>query len=325
MVNDFLVSQFQDRGFGLIPSKFNYCLISSNRKDNGNDLLFLFRKKEYDPCFVAKIGRTSDSLKTLSNEFKWVGFLTDRLIGCRLLPLMHFSGEWDGRGYFVQDIIKGVGLDKALFRSGLTFRTQRCLTQAIDFLVELRGLFHPDEADRLNEASKLFEEHLESVELSPRQRTRIRESAKAVGLIPCFTHGDFWATNIIVDTKETRITGIIDFEYASDSCYTYFDLFWFMVNLPMFLKESLFNGNLLLSYKYIFSKGYEVPLFRKVIEYFFGKIGQKTPSLFDFFLVSLLYGSFREMGMFGTAFSMDIICSEMLRWSLENEQLFRMS
>ncbi|MGO9415413.1 MAG: phosphotransferase family protein [Syntrophobacteraceae bacterium] len=299
-------------------------MVSSNRGGDGNDLVFLFPGRQKSPRFVTKIGRTPSNAEALTNEFKWVRFLADRQKGLGLLPVMHFSGEWNGRGYFVQDTVDGVGFDVALLRWGANSKTRSCIAQAVDFLADLQSTFLQDDLRRREDASRLFEAHLAAIDANPGQRARIKESADAVGLASCFTHGDFWATNVLIDSKRTRINGVIDFEFASDCCYSHFDIFWLVVNLPMFIGEPSFRGGLFPSYQHAFFDGKKVHMYREIFQKYFGKIGKKTPPLFDLFIVSLLHGSFRGKKILGYSTHMDSVCSEMLRWSLDNEPAFNL-
>jgi aminoglycoside phosphotransferase len=324
VIIDHILSEFQNRGLLFRPGDFRYCLISSNRGAIGNDLVFCFKKRENKPRFVVKVGRTPENAKALINEFRWVKFLAHCRKGLGLLPAVHFSGEWHGRTYFVQDPIEGMGLDVALLHWGINPRTRKCLAGAVEFLVDLNLAFRPDDPGRIESASRLFMNHLEALDLNPSQKARIREASEAMGLVSGFTHGDFWATNILIDKKKKEIKGVIDFEFAGDSCYTHFDIFWLVVNLPMFIGNTLAQKSFFPSYQHVFAQGQDTTLYKEIFKDYFEKIGEKMPRLIDLFILSLLYGSSREKSIFGYSLRMDGVCQEMLHWSLDNEAAFKL-
>jgi hypothetical protein len=324
LVIDFLLSEFQARGFGVDPRGLRYCMVSSNRGVIGNDLIFLFPEADRTPRLVVKIGRTPANRDAITNEYHWVDFFAARHKGLGLLPRMHFSGEWNGRGYFVQDMIEGVGLDSVLPQWGINRKTHDCVAQAVDFLADLQSGFDRDDPGRMKRVSSLFETHLALLDAEPRQKKRIRQAAEAVGLTPCFSQGDFWATNILLDAKTNNIKGVIDFEYASDTCYTHFDIFWLIINLSLFVRNNPLNGDLFLSYKQTFFTDDCLALEENLFSYYYNNINILMPRLYDLFIISILYGTYRGNMMFKHKTNIDNMCSKMLYWTIENEDRFNM-
>lgn len=324
MIIDYILSQLSENGVTINSGRCHYCMISSNRGLNGNDLIFLFPEHKNKPSYVIKIGRTPENSKALINEFNWIKFLGEHQKGLSKLPIVYFLNSLSGHVYFVQSIVEGIGLDMALLSWGIDARVQRHLDQAIDFLVNLQGIYPQEDAQSISEASRIFEEHLKDIGADPAQITQIRKSANAVGLTSCLIHGDFWVTNVLVDKKRSRINGIIDFEYANDFCYTYFDIFWFVITLSMFTGDSSSSGDLLYSYKNAFFFSKCMPLYSEIFEKYFKKLLKKKPPLFDLFVISLLYGAFRGKGLFGHSTDMDEICRELLFWSIDNESEFNL-
>ena len=75
MIIDYILSQLSENGVTINSGRCHYCMISSNRGLNGNDLIFLFPEHKNKPSYVIKIGRTPENSKALINEFNGSNFL----------------------------------------------------------------------------------------------------------------------------------------------------------------------------------------------------------------------------------------------------------
>ena len=323
MIADRLFAECRSKGLDLPENGLRHCLVSSNRGANGNDLLFVFRSGQSYPCLVAKIARTAENNRGLGNEYRWARMLKKRQLGLGLVPETFFSGELNGHTYFVQQTVAGLGLGELL-------RTQNpqsdplaeILQQALAFLADLHGgRGRLTQGQKKSPASRL-RGHLQTLDCTPLQARRIEAAAAAVGLESCFCHGDFWATNLLVDTKSNRLAAVIDYEFASDACYTFFDIVWFVANLPLFVEDGPAAGMTDRYRRAFFRQSGNLSLYRQLLSSYFELIGRPVPPLVDLFILALVYGSFREQQLFGKALTVDMCCQDLLFYTIEHETGF---
>jgi aminoglycoside phosphotransferase len=319
---DRLLAECRDQGLQLPEKGMCHCLVSSNRGSHGNDLLFLFQPGGARPCLVAKIARTEQNNRGLANEYRWLRRLQEQGLGLGLIPQTFFSSAWNGHTYFVQETVAGHGLGELLCNRRTNDEViSPVLRQALDFLVDLfqgRGKLVCDSRD---ETMRLFRSHLKALDAEPRQIRRIEAAASAVKLESCFCHGDYWATNLLVDPKRRWLEAVIDYEFAA-ACYTTFDIVWFVANLPLFV-ETFSGGDMAEGYRRTFFKpGGQIPLYRSLFESYFEKIGRSTPPLCDLFILGLLYASFREQQLFGRSMGVDGCCRQLLLHTIDGEANF---
>lgn len=320
---DRLLSECRNQGLPLSEGKMHYCLISSNRGSFGNDLLLLFRQGDSRPSLIAKIARTKQNNQSLANECRWLQSLHEKGVGLGMVPRTFLNGVWQDRTYFIQEMVSGVGLNEHL--RNWRHKGQKLspvLHQAVDFSVDLyksRGqlLF-----GKSHKAESLFQQHLQLLDANPQQIRRIKAAAETVELVACFCHGDYWATNLLIEPKRQQLKAVIDYEFASNVCYTFFDLVWFIINLPLFV-EPLSAGNMTNVYRETFFKSCgRHHSYRNLANSYFQKIGRSTPPLIDLFILGLLYGSFREQQLFGRSMVVDRCCQELLLHTINCEAHF---
>jgi len=320
MIED-LIDKCRGNGLELPMKNIRHCIISSSRNITGNDLIFLFLPGEAFPKFLIKIGRTEENFRGIINEYSTIQFLSKHNKGKSLTPTLLHYGEYIGKAYFVQSVIAGTGLGESL-KKGLNVRTRACIEQSIDFIVDLFALGQILESKAPEAAAGAFSSHMAAIAATPLHRRRIEAAAGSLGIIPCFVHGDFWVTNVITDKAARKVTGVIDYEFAHDACYTFFDIFWFIANLAMFTESA---AGTFASYKRVFFADSPLkPYYREILARYFVRIAQPLPNIADWAIISLLYASFREKQVFGKSLHMDPLCREMLFWTIENEAVFKL-
>ncbi len=319
MIDD-LINICRDKGLKLPLKNVRHCMISSNSNDSGNDLIFLFLADKKLPDYLIKIGRSKENNKGIINEYNCIQYILCNKRGNSLTPDVIHYGEYNGKAYFVQNVITGKGLSESLIR-GINPRTNACIEQSIDFIADLFKLGPLIEISTTKAAENALLAELKSFVTKPMYHNRIETAIEKLGIIKCLAHGDFWVTNIITDKAIHKIIGIIDYEFGDISCYTYFDIFWFLANLAMFLESA---NSFIDSYKTVFfSYSPNTSYYQKVLYKYFSQIDQPIPDIADLVIISLLYASFREKRVFGKSLHMDQLCREILLWTIENESLLK--
>lgn len=302
---------------------YEYFSLSSNRSEYGNDLFFLFKKGDRNPEFIVKYARTDLNSVALSNECRRIEDLSSFEPVNDLIPRIKHCGVANSRTYFVQQVVPGIGLSEKIISSGLSPLVKCLISSSVDFLVALNSYEKVHQVERLTQASQQFQKYLMASDFTEEHRERLLTAEKNIGLKSRFVHGDYWSTNILIDGRK-KITGIIDFEFSNYS-YVDFDIFWFIINLPMFAEKSLSGLSLSDSYKKFFFSDVCSSYYQSIVDEYFNKSNVVIDNYYDYFLLSLLYASFREYESFGKSLSMDYVCSDLLNWTLKNEKMFNLN
>lgn len=305
-------------------------LLSSCLEPHGNDLLLVFGRGERIPGHVIKMTRDPAFNRKIVNEgraLQWVGSFP-ALEG--RVPGVVRRGLLQGRAFVVLRGLDG----QSLFQILLTCRDDATaiglLLQASALLAEINVLPARPELDldlRGNSLSPAAGDLLRASTafLSAAHRDALAAAREDVSGLPggFFLHGDFWPTNILLD-RESRVTGLIDWEFVVPAAPWPSDIGWFLVNAAHVLDlRARPSATLVDSFRRaFFDERRHGDLLFPVCADYLRRVGVGREKFRSLLALTLLQLAHRERCAYGRHAAMDAACRTMLLHLLDNERDF---
>jgi len=312
------------------PSFFNIATISSCNEDYGNDLALLFVENCKAPQYFLKVVRDSKYNFKLKRENFALTTLSKSILLKNLLPVVFSSGYINGRYFFIQSGISGQNLHNLLFSTGLNDKTLELIEQSILLLSninmasrQISGIKNSPHMLDQNVLS-LAQMEYSSFGISGDDFNKIiayQDYFKTLGR-RFFLHGDFWPANILVDEKNGKVTGVIDWEFSTPCSAVPTDIIWFLINLSYSLSGYIHSSNTLEeSFKWgFFLHGEHNSVFKKYFQLYMSKIDLPGRSLFKpLLLLSLCDMAMREKIAYGRHSFMDNDCLDLLKYAIKHD------
>lgn len=312
-----------------LPDVIQVVPLTSCVQEYGNDLILIFTDQCTYPTYIMKISRSPLYSFKLEKEFSSLHSL--RRIGSlqSFIPTPYHIGNLAQNTFFIQKGIPGSILSKLIGLHGLNTTNQQLLNEAVNILVAINTapvVDSPrqvlDNYEASGDTLQLFEKEYIAAGISKKTLEELREYRKRLTehRPRFFLHGDYWPTNLIVNTHSNRIAGIIDWEFSEPDAFLPTDIILFMIKIGrlLALKRNL-DISPLESYKWtFFTEGEHTGLLKSYYQQYMKKMGLDEHVFIKLLELTLAEMAMREIKAYGKHWHMDYFYLEMFRYTLEH-------
>jgi aminoglycoside phosphotransferase (APT) family kinase protein len=330
LLKHFLLERWKEFVGTPVPSSMDLVTITSCTEDYGNNVILVFTNSDKNPSHVIKVCRNPAYGFKLKREYEALRALSNTEELKPYIPTPYILGEYDGCTFFIQAGVPGLSLFKLITEHGMNKTNCALIEQAIDLLVDINGsTVNVDSKDVLwggsaQDMLSRFESEFFNIGLKRAKITELKEMYKnaADEKLRLFTHGDYWQSNIIIDERKKKVTGIIDWEFCSPGSSVPTDIIWFLINLAYCLYVKMNRAATVFdSYNWgFFDPGKHNEAFAIYYRRYMSGIGLNSRMFKLLLEISLAEMSMRELATYGRHSDMDRVCMDMLMYTVENEQ-----
>lgn len=327
MLKNYFIKNWQQLTGEPTPPVLTLVPLTSCRYTYGNDLILIFTNKNF-PDYIFKICRSKQYGFKLRREYSVLQALNSIQGLEGIIPAPHYIGVYENRTFFLIEGIPGINLSKLIEEKGLNANVTSLIKQSVNLLCTINlahhnlGSLRPIQEDfelnfLLDFENIYLQNNLPENELSRLQHVFESVQKRSFRL---FKHGDYWASNIIVDPTENKIRGIIDWEFASTKSSIPTDIIWFLLTFaqsllrrkknPCSLKDACiwaFWGN-----------GIHTEFLADLYSQYIELLPNIGVSFVDLLKITLAEFSVRELSTYGKSTNMDKECIKTLEYIILN-------
>jgi hypothetical protein len=315
-------AQWADLGLpGKPPAELEFFLSSGVQGKHGKVLFHAFRAGDPKPLFIGKIPRDGTARRWALHEHAFLKELEEaapRLAG-RSFPRALLLEETETRLATGQTLLAGVPMDRKLASLGGGESAARSLYEiARRWLEEFwreTGLLEGTAAALWEPYARSGHFFLETWETSPEVRAAVEEMLAAAesesgGSTLCgFGHGDFLATNLIVDGDRC---GAVDWEFGQKRALPWFDPVHFCLDFSLRLGMRTGRGRVASLERGFLEDGWLRSLNLDFLGRCFGEGGVPAEALPTALPMVLLFSAHRMARLFSPTYPVTVAWKEMV-------------
>ncbi|NOY53143.1 MAG: aminoglycoside phosphotransferase family protein [Deltaproteobacteria bacterium] len=330
MLKNHLKKNWENYTGTTLPTTLDIAPITSCTADYGNDVILIFTGRNRYPEYVMKICRSSKYGFKLENEFAALKSRSSIKSLSTYIPTPYYIGEVGQQVFFLQGAFPGTNLFRLIKKRGMSPKNERLLNQSVELLAAINtSKTHLDSKNTMGNPSSAdilfrFEREFIHSGISKKKINELQDYLQQSRRNPIrfFLHGDYWPANILVDERENRINGIIDWEFAAAQSTSPMDIIWFLVNLGYCLhlhKDSSMDIPTAFVQTF-FSRGVYAETLADLFDRYVAMTKIDRGSFRILLEITLAVISMRELIAYGKHSAMDRLSLKMLLHTVENEK-----